>query len=214
MASGQDIFSQQLVLDPCFIVPQLFKLSLESLQDVSSRDVNRKVARGICITKHSIVSDVKNCLLVYPPKTLFPEQVSSVRVLQIGGNLAVCPEDMFVIYISTLCDSANQGKEMVRAAMNSITLLFVSDCPDSSSVDQDTNAEGKDLDLLWSALYVQESSVGQFGTVSFTPMPDASLNYDDLLNATFELFQKMYPNEELFPETTTAGDHQDDGEES
>ena len=48
---------------------------------------------------------------------------------------------------------------MVRAAMNSITLLFVSDCPDSSSVDQDTNAEGKDLDLLWSALYVQESSV-------------------------------------------------------
>ncbi|KGN55605.1 rab escort protein 1 [Cucumis sativus] len=214
LASGQDIFSQQLVLDPCFIVPQLFKLSLESLQDVSSRDVNRKVARGICITKHSIVSDVKNCLLVYPPKTLFPEQVSSVRVLQIGGNLAVCPEDMFVIYISTLCDSANQGKEMVRAAMNSITLLFVSDCPDSSSVDQDTNAEGKDLDLLWSALYVQESSVGQFGTVSFTPMPDGSLNYDDLLNATFELFQKMYPNEELFPETTTAGDHQDDGEES
>lgn len=30
----------------------------------------------------------------------------------------------------------------------------------------------------------------------------------------WQLFQKMYPNEELFPETTTAGDHQDDGEES
>ncbi|KAA0052917.1 rab proteins geranylgeranyltransferase component A 2 [Cucumis melo var. makuwa] len=214
LASGQDIFSQQLVLDPCFIVPQLFKLSLESLQDVSLRDVNRKVARGICITKRSLVSDVKNCLLVYPPKTLFPEQVSSVRVLQIGGNLAVCPEDMFVIYISTLCDNANQGKEMVREAMNAIMSLFVSDCPDSSSVDQDTNAEGKELDLLWSALYVQESSVGQFGTVSFTPMPDGNLNYDDLLDATFELFQKMYPNEELFLETTSAGVHQDDGEES
>ncbi|XP_050942313.1 rab escort protein 1 [Cucumis melo] len=214
LASGQDIFSQQLVLDPCFIVPQLFKLSLESLQDVSLRDVNRKVARGICITKRSLVSDVKNCLLVYPPKTLFPEQVSSVRVLQIGGNLAVCPEDMFVIYISTLCDNANQGKEMVREAMNAIMSLFVSDCPDSISVDQDTNAEGKELDLLWSALYVQESSVGQFGTVSFTPMPDGNLNYDDLLDATFELFQKMYPNEELFLETTSAGVHQDDGEES
>lgn len=43
--------------------------------------------------------------------------------------------------------------------MNAIMSLFVSDCPDSSSVDQDTNAEGKELDLLWSALYVQESSV-------------------------------------------------------
>lgn len=47
---------------------------------------------------------------------------------------------------------------MVRSATNAIISLFVSDCPDSNSVDQDTSAEDKDLDLLWSALYVQEST--------------------------------------------------------
>ncbi|XP_023007630.1 rab escort protein 1 [Cucurbita maxima] len=215
LASGQDIFSHQLVLDPCFMVPRQLNLSLESLQDVSLRDANDKVARGIYITKHSLVSDVRNCLLVYPPKALFPEQVSSVRVLQIGGNLAVCPEDMFVIYISTLCANANQGKEMVRAAINSIISLFASECSDASSVDQNINAEEKGSCLLWSASYIQESSAGQFGPVSFTPMPDGNLNYDDLLNATFELFQKMYPNEEFFPKTTSTAVHQDDdGEES
>ena len=50
------------------MVPRQLNLSLESLQDVSLRDANYKVARGIYITKHSLVSDVKNCLLVYPPK--------------------------------------------------------------------------------------------------------------------------------------------------
>lgn len=213
LASGQDIFSNQLVLDPCIVVPPLLTLTLESLHDFSLRDVNSKVARGICITKHSLVSDVKNSLLVYPPRTLFPEQVSSVRVLQIGGSLAVCPEDMFVIYISTLCDNANQGKEMVRAAMNAIISLFVSERPDTSSADQNSNSEDKDLSLLWSALYIQELTAGQFGSVSFTPMPDGNMNYNDLLSATLELFQKMYPNEEFFPETPSAGVHEDDDDE-
>lgn len=69
LASGQDIFSHQLVLDPCFMVPPPLTFSLESLQGVSLRDVNSKVARGICITKHSLVLDVKNSLLVYPPRS-------------------------------------------------------------------------------------------------------------------------------------------------
>ena len=29
---------------------------------------------------------------------------------------------------------------------------------------------------------------GQFGPVSFSPMPDGNLNYDDLMNATFEVY--------------------------
>ncbi|XP_022145300.1 rab escort protein 1 [Momordica charantia] len=210
LASGQDIFSHQLVLDPCFMVPPPLTFSLESLQGVSLRDVNSKVARGICITKHSLVLDVKNSLLVYPPRTLFPEQVSSVRVLQIGGNLAVCPEDMFVIYISTLCGNANQGKETLRAAIAAIMSLIVRERPDD--IDQNINADDKDSALLWSALYIQELSMGQFGSVSFTPMPDGNLDYDNLLSASFELFQKMYPHEEFFPETTSAAVQEDDGE--
>lgn len=45
---------------------------------------------------------------------------------------------------------------MVRAAMNAIISLFVSERPDTSSADQNSNSEDKDLSLLWSALYIQE----------------------------------------------------------
>lgn len=72
MASGQDLFSNEMVLGPSFmtLVP-LANSSPDFLQaklaDVG-RDVRGKVARGICITNSSLKTDVSTCLVVFPPK--------------------------------------------------------------------------------------------------------------------------------------------------
>ncbi|KAF2312500.1 hypothetical protein GH714_034890 [Hevea brasiliensis] len=177
LASGQDIFSQKLVLDPSLTVPSPSASPLdsfhESFQFLCMRDVKQKI--------------------------------TSIRALQISGNSAVCPRGMFVLYLSALSDDAHQGKKSLNAAMNA---LFT--CPDSvnlesSCADQNENAELKPT-LLWSALYIQELATGQFDSISSTPMPDGNLDYGDVLDSAMKLFQKMYPNEEFFPDTVEHDD--------
>ncbi|XVE82397.1 hypothetical protein DITRI_Ditri16bG0001200 [Diplodiscus trichospermus] len=73
LASGQDIFSKQLILDPSFTVPLPLGLSPshpleEKLPFFSLRDDRGKVARGICITKTSLKPDTSSLLVVYPPR--------------------------------------------------------------------------------------------------------------------------------------------------
>lgn len=203
LSSGQDIFSHKLLLDPSFVFPPLspsqncgdFRIQFTKV---------RMVARGICITRTSLKPDIYNFLIVYPPRTLYPEQAVSVRVLQIGSNLAVCPPGMFVLYLSALCDDANQGKKLLHETLNG---LFI-----NPERDESENSEEEKSGLLWSALYIQELTVGSFGeSISFGPMPDGNLNYNCVLDETVKLFQNMYPNEEFFPETTSADNSEDDG---
>ncbi|XP_017977967.1 PREDICTED: rab escort protein 1 [Theobroma cacao] len=237
LASGQDIFSKKLILDPSFTVPlPLGSPSPHPLQEklplFSLRDDRGKVARGICITKTSLKPDVSNFLVVYPPRSLFPEQVTSIRLLQMGSNLAVCPPDMFVIYISALCTDDDQGKKLLHAVMNTLVTLPVStnsesnaavqsesaesggaalnETAESSFTDQNDLGEGKPT-LLWSALYIQKLTLGQVDFICSGPMPDGKLNYNDLLDATVKLFQEIYPDEEFFPETSTSEFSEDDG---
>ncbi|KAL5810135.1 hypothetical protein ACOSQ4_026703 [Xanthoceras sorbifolium] len=217
LASGQDIFSQKLVLDPSFTVPwPLSSSPCEQMEDtfqvLSLSDDKVKVARGICITKRSLKPDLLNCLVVFPPKSLFPEQFTSIRVLQLSSNLAVCPSGMFVLYFSALCDEVNQGKKLLHAALDALLQLLVSGNSENSSTFQSEDTEHVEPTLLWSALYIQElTKGGQIGSVSSTPMPDGSLNFNDLLDATEKLFQNMYPNEEFFWETIEPENSEDDG---
>ncbi|TYG62206.1 hypothetical protein ES288_D07G209800v1 [Gossypium darwinii] len=226
LASGQDIFSQKLILDPTFKVtlpsgsspPLPLK---EKLPFFSLKDDKGKIARGICITKTSLKPDISNFLVVYPPRSLFPEQVTSIRLLQIASNLAVCLPGMFVLYISALCNDDDQGKKLIHAVMN--TLLTVpldsesnaavqSETAENGSAVQDETSEsssGGPSDsgeekptLLWSALYSQELTLGQVDFICSTPMPDGKLNYNDLIDTTFKIFQEIYPGEEFFPETS------------
>ena len=61
-----------------------------------------------------------------------------------------------MLYLSTLCNDATQGKELLQAAINSLFTLPVSGIPEnSSSVDSENMEEVKPI-LLWSALYTQE----------------------------------------------------------
>ncbi|KAL5821025.1 hypothetical protein ACOSQ3_022907 [Xanthoceras sorbifolium] len=217
LASGQDIFSEKLVLDPSFTVPwPLSSSPCEQMHDtfqvLSLGDDKVKVARGICITKRSLKPDLLNCLVVFPPRSLFPEQVTSIRVLQLSSNLAVCPSGMFVLYFSALCDEINQGKKLLHAALNALLKLLVSGNSENSSTFQSVDTEHGEPTLLWSALYIQGlTKGGQIASVSSTPMPDGSLNYNDLLDASEKLFQNMYPNEEFFRETTEPENSEDDG---
>ncbi|KAH7852554.1 hypothetical protein Vadar_026279 [Vaccinium darrowii] len=204
VASGQDLFSNEIVLGPSFMTPLPLANSLPDflrakLEDIG-QDVTGKVARAICITNSSLKTDVSTCLVVYPPQSLYPEQVTSIRVLQIGSSLVVCPSGMFVVYLSTLCDDAIHGKKSLHAAINTIFSVATSETPENSSYDKSEDGEVKP-NLLWSALYIQELFMGSFDPFCFTPMPDGSLNYNDLLDSTKELFHKMFPQEEFFPET-------------
>ncbi|XP_015576358.2 rab escort protein 1 isoform X1 [Ricinus communis] len=202
LASGQEIYSQKLVLDPSFTVPSSPSDPLhESFCFLSVRDVKQKVARAICITKCSLKPDTSNFLAVYPPRSLYPEQSTSIRALQMGGNLAVCPTNMFILYLSALCDDVHQGKKLLNTAMNALLSSTDSENPESCSTGQTENTEVQSM-LLWSALYIQElTTVGQFDSISSTSMPDGNLDYNDVLDSAKKLFQKMYPNEEFFPET-------------
>lgn len=73
LASGQDLFSHQLLIDPQFVIPQALALSKSGSLQVNSqnsipKDIKMKVARGICITRTSLKSDALNLLIVYPPR--------------------------------------------------------------------------------------------------------------------------------------------------
>ncbi|PQQ04433.1 rab proteins geranylgeranyltransferase component A 2 [Prunus yedoensis var. nudiflora] len=213
LASGEDLFSHQLVLDPTFIVPLPPASSppdlRESFQVLSLKDDKRKVARGICIISSSLKPDISHFLLIYPPRSLFPEQDTSIRALQIGGGLdklAVCPSGMFVLYFSGLCDDAGQGKRLLHAAMNALLTLPISANPESGSAAGSEDAEVKPT-LLWSMLYIQELTTlptGQYENIISTPMLDGNINFSDLIESTVVLFQKMYPDEVFFPETPSS----------
>ncbi|KAG2701097.1 hypothetical protein I3760_06G029000 [Carya illinoinensis] len=218
LSSGQDLFSQQLVLDPSYIVSLPFASSppeplKESLKVSDNRDVKWKLARGICITGSSLRADTSNLLVVYPPRSLYPEQVTPIRALQISSDLAVCPLGMFVLYFSALCKDGNEGKRLLHAAMDALLSLPESGCPDSGTAVQNEVAAEVKPTILWKALYIQELTVDQFESISTTPIPDGDLNYNNLLDATLKLFQKMYPHEEVFPETASPENPEDDDNE-
>ncbi|KAJ1403853.1 Rab protein geranylgeranyltransferase component A [Sesbania bispinosa] len=214
LASGQDLYSHQLILDPSFTIASPLSLSVrdfpsDRLQMLSERDIKGMVARGICITRSSIKPDVSNFSVVYPPRSLYPEQVTSIRALQIGSNIAVCPVGTFVLYFSTLCNDADEGKKSLKAAMNALLTVPVSGNSESIPFVQSDSEDIKPV-VLWSAFYTQKLTMSKFDSISSTPTPDGNLNYNDLLDATKKLFDQMYPSEEFFPTTTSPEDTTDD----
>ncbi|KAM4077215.1 hypothetical protein ACJW30_12G122600 [Castanea mollissima] len=202
LSSGQDLFSHQLILDPSSVVPLPLISSptdspRENRQILGLGDEKRKVARGICITRSSLRPDTSNFLVVYPPRSLYPEQVTSIRALQIGSDLAVCPSGMI---------------KSLNAAMDSLLTLPKSSHSESSTTVYSENSAEVKPTVLWKALYIQELTVDQFESINSTAMPDGDFNYNNILDAALKLFQKMYPDEELFPETVSPENPEDDNE--
>ncbi|XP_028556177.1 rab escort protein 1-like [Dendrobium catenatum] len=148
------------------------------------------VAKGVIIANKAIQQDSSNILVLFPPRSLFFQQSTTVRALQVCSSVAICPSGMFLVYISTPCDDASLGKE--RAAMR--TLFTVPD-PDSfdgiSSNNENTGASKPTV--LWSAIYIQElTHVASLGAIYSTPMPDENLDYWNSLESTIKVIRLLH----------------------
>ncbi|CAI9753322.1 unnamed protein product [Fraxinus pennsylvanica] len=213
LVSGQDLFSPQLILAPSFTITSPldpFSSHQLSSHDLALQDVKEKVARGICITKSSLKPDVANCLVFFPPRSLCPDQMKSVRVFQLSSNVAVCPPDMFVTYLSAVCDDAVEGKKLLHSAINALFSVSISGNTENCNMDDRSGNTEVKPSLLWSAFYLQELTKGGFGSINYMTMPDEHLHYNSLLDATGKLFRKMYPGEEFFPMTNPSDEFTDD----
>lgn len=78
VTSGQELFSQKVVVGPSFIVSNSVQkrshiVNQAQLKNLRIGNVCEKVARGICITKSSLKQDFINLLIVYPPKCMIYE---------------------------------------------------------------------------------------------------------------------------------------------
>ncbi|KAL0817653.1 hypothetical protein Bca101_074097 [Brassica carinata] len=221
LATGQEIFSQKLILDPCITLGSESMSSLTDQQKETLRVLvpkaissEGKIARGICIIRGSVKAGISNALVVYPPKSLFPEQLAAIRVLQLGSGLAVCPADMHVLYFSTVCDNDDQGKAALLSAMSTLVRPQVPENSESESVVENDNVEAKPV-VLWRALYVQELVKGEFGgSISSASSPDGNLNYNELVESAVKLYEHVMGSEELFKEETSpdnATEEENDG---
>ncbi|KAL0857988.1 hypothetical protein Bca101_063142 [Brassica carinata] len=219
LASGQEIFSQKLVLDPCITVGSESLSSLtdqqkETLRVLVPKSISskEKIARGICIIRGSVKADISNVLVVYPPKTLFPEQLTAIRVLQLGSGLAVCPLDMHVLYLSTVCDNDDQGKTALLSAMSTLIRPQVPENLQTDPVAENETAEAKHV-VLWRALYVQELVKGEFGgSISSTSSPDGNLSYNEIVESAVTLYEQLMGNKELFKEETSQENTTEDND--
>ncbi|PKA47354.1 hypothetical protein AXF42_Ash017299 [Apostasia shenzhenica] len=213
LASGQEIFSQHLVMESSFTVQSSVSSLLDN-QDFHYSKHSRMVARGVCITNSSIHTDSSNILLIFPPRSLLPEQSVTVRALQLCSNVSTCPSGMFVVYLSTQCHDATVGKECIRAAMEALFRL-----PDSSSSEEifssdNENAGVSKPNLLWSVVYIQELAQASIGSIHSSPMPDGNVDYQNLLETTTKLFSKMYPEAEFLPPNKASENADEDGSQS
>ncbi|CAA6661640.1 unnamed protein product [Spirodela intermedia] len=173
LATGQDINCHRILMDSSSVVPPPFP-SPDPLESTIEASHASKVAR----------------------------LETSIRALQLGSGLAVCPPDFFVVYCSTKCDDAIRGKEHLLAAMNALfELPGGKNEQDEHSGDlyiNENTSKSKPV-LLWSASYVQElTEVAEGCSLSSSPMPDGNLDYGSLLKSTEKLFHSLYPQEEFF----------------
>ncbi|KAJ8567712.1 hypothetical protein K7X08_019920 [Anisodus acutangulus] len=207
LASEQELFSHKLILAPSFVVPSPPPHSSPDTCDFGSPNTTEKLARSICISNHSLKLDIANCLAFFPPRSLFPEQVTAIHVLQLSSNVAVCPSGMFLTYLSAICEDDIQGNKLLHAAINVLFRVPVSGSPgDHNSAEDQSEMGNAKPALLWSALYTQELAKFQdvLDNIIGTPMPDGSPCYHDLLGATEKKFQELYSGEEFFPKSTSS----------
>ncbi|WOL12029.1 rab escort protein 1 [Canna indica] len=211
LGSGQDVFSNQVIMDPSFKVPSSIPPG-NIMHKEKASSFSGKVAKGICITSGSILPDSSNVLVVFPPKSLYPEQSTAIQVLQLSQNVAVCPPGLFVVYLSTPCNDAILGKEHINAAKNA--LFLGTEVEKSDGISLSTNSEGAEGEnkpvLKWSITYVQDQEQASFGAVCSCPMPDENLDYRCIMETTKKLFTTMYPEEEFFPASRAPDNTEED----
>lgn len=207
LASGQDIMCQQLIIDASYKIP-----TLDAPFDDPDSNFPRKVARGICIISKSVKKGSSNVLVVFPPKSLEERQVAAVRLLQLSSNLAVCPPETFVVYLSTPCTDVSVGKQCIKEAMHAIFSPQASDDSEGHLETANESTEDVKPTLIWSCVYVQEIIQGTFHPLLSCPLPDENLDYRKILESTKKLFAGIYPDEEFLPKNSAPVYADDDSD--
>ncbi|KAI3973247.1 hypothetical protein MKW92_001487 [Papaver armeniacum] len=182
LASGQEILSQHLVINPSVtgpsppFLPRVPNLPEECSESDDKGEVIEKVGKGICIIRGSI----------FPPRSLCSEQVSSIRPLQLGSGLSVCPSGM---------------KEVTTCILVAPPL---SENPqDTSSIESENVGDAKPT-LLWKAMFFQElEKASSGGAITSCPAPDGNLG---------QLFHQIY-QEDFFPKPSASEKTEDDDDE-
>ncbi|KAI3968073.1 hypothetical protein MKW92_019115, partial [Papaver armeniacum] len=124
------------------------------------------------------------------------EQVSSIRVLQLGSGLSFCPS------------------KSLRAAMNFLVAPPLSENPQDTSCIQSVNVGDAKPTLLWKATFVQElEKASSGGGITSCPTPDGNLDYRKILESSEKLFHQIC-QEEFFPKTSASEKTEDDDDET
>ncbi|KAG9131931.1 hypothetical protein Leryth_023251 [Lithospermum erythrorhizon] len=201
LASGQELFSNKVIVAPSFIdtspedKPSVANV-LDYSKDFSLGDSRHKLAKAICISNASIKPNSANCLVFFPPRSLNAEHVSSVRVLQLSSNVAVCPPGMFITYLSAPCDHNMQGKNL-QSAIDVLFYVPVS----GSSANSTSDDENKKFifeaffTVEWNSIYKELTSA--LMTPSFLLQCLMVTCTNNIVDVTKKLFQKMYPGDEF-----------------
>lgn len=61
-----------------------------------------------------------------------------------------------MFYISALCEDANEGEKLLKAAVNSLFSIPISGSDGNTTTEQSEISEDVKPTLLWSVLYIQE----------------------------------------------------------
>ena len=106
LASGQEIFSQHLIIDSSSTIPSVLPpLEREGL---NASNLTQKVARGVCIASSSLQRDLSNILVIFPPRCkIYSSLFSYDHAFRMIIYMPACQLYpyflLFIVCISCLC---------------------------------------------------------------------------------------------------------------
>ncbi|GKA41048.1 Rab escort protein 1 [Tanacetum coccineum] len=114
------VFGQEITCDKLVMVPSITITSSPAIsesEDVFSVfdvvGVSGKVATGICITKSSLTANISSCLVIYPPRSLYPDEATSIWVIQLGSYIHLGGGEVFIRDLHKMVQALPQYSELI-----------------------------------------------------------------------------------------------------
>ncbi|CAM6086048.1 unnamed protein product [Calypogeia fissa] len=235
---GQVLFSKRLILGPSVLpaTGACVDLSFARSDDQSEEATHQisldsgatafpgervgfQVARCVCITDRSLCEGQSTLLVIFPPRSVHEKGSHAIRALQLSSAASVCPEDKYIVQLSTICTNETDGRKALEAAVQALFASSHDREAKNSETDSVLTVDDKP-NLLWSSFYVQALHTTVKGLnipgVTFCSMPDGTLDGERFLQETEKLFREMFPDEDFFPQSVASKDagEDDDSQET
>ncbi|RIA85677.1 GDP dissociation inhibitor [Glomus cerebriforme] len=176
--NGQQLSSTYLITAIDYIPENLLQENEECEQ----------ISRAIVIIDHFIHEEDDATLTIFPPDSVGNEY--PISVLQFSEGTRTCPEDKYVLYMSTKA-SGESAKEDLYKALEKLVNISNNDSSLSSPL----------FALFYRHKYRDTTSLSSLlpNNIIVTNDPDSSLDFEAATIQAKQLFEKMYPNEEFLP---------------